>query len=304
LIDAVVKQGATPSPERKAANPMTTTGEHLTSHAVRDPHDVPRQAGHHEHELDADLSSDERGRTTARLLRQVAKSSDEKERQRLLEEVVVLNMGVARAIARRYQQRGLGAEDLAQAAYVGLVKAANGFDPSFGRDFLSYAVPTVTGEVKRYFRDFGWTVRPPRRVQELQGEISRMSSELTQQLGRSPRPAEVAEALGVDVESVIEALAADGCFTPASLDLPVGDDGSSTLGELIPGDEEGLGAAEARVMLGPAVRRLGERDRRILELRFFSGWTQEQIAADIGVTQMQVSRLLSRIMRELRAELG
>jgi RNA polymerase sigma-B factor len=246
----------------------------------------------------------DRGATTARLLDELQRTEDEHERKALRAEVVVLNMGVARAIAHRYRQRGLAEDDLVQAAYVGLVKAVNGFDPSHERDFLSYAVPTVTGEVKRYFRDFGWAVRPPRRVQELQGSIAKLSSELTQRLGRSPRPSEVAQERGIDVESVIEALAADGCFTPASLDLPVGDDGSSTLGELIPGDEEGLGAAEARVMLGPAVRRLGERDRRILELRFFSGWTQEQIAADIGVTQMQVSRLLSRILKDLRTELA
>ena len=188
--------------------------------------------------------------------------------------------------------RGIGKDDLMQAAYVGLVKAVQGFDPSFERDFLSYAVPTVTGEVKRYFRDYGWTVRPPRRVQELQAQISRASSELSQTLHRSPKPSEVAEFLSVDVDSVIEALAADGCFTPASLDVPVGE------------DDADLGRAEARILLAPAVRRLAPRDRRILELRFFHGWTQEQIAGDIGVTQMQVSRLLARILSDLRAELA
>jgi RNA polymerase sigma-B factor len=245
----------------------------------------------------------DRGETTARLLRELHSTDDEHERQALRAEVVVLNMGVARAIAHRYRQRGLAEDDLVQAAYVGLVKAVNGFDPSHERDFLSYAVPTVTGEVKRYFRDFGWSVRPPRRVQELQGQIAKASSELTQQLGRSPRPTEVAELLGLDVESVIEALAADGAFTPASLDVPVGEDGAATLGDLMPDEGMEFASAEARVVLGPAVRRLGARDRRILELRFFHGWTQEQIAQDIGVTQMQVSRLLSRILKDLREEL-
>ncbi|MGA8992759.1 MAG: SigB/SigF/SigG family RNA polymerase sigma factor [Nocardioidaceae bacterium] len=245
----------------------------------------------------------DRGTTTARLLAELHRTDDEAEQKALRAEVVVLNMGVARAIAHRYRQRGLAEDDLVQAAYVGLVKAVNGFDPSHERDFLSYAVPTVTGEVKRYFRDFGWSVRPPRRVQELQGSIAKTSSELTQRLGRSPRPTEVAEALGTDVESVIEALAADGAFTPASLDVPVGDDGAATLGDLMPHDEVDFASAEARVVLGPAVRKLAPRDRRILELRFFEGWTQEQIARDIGVTQMQVSRLLSRILRDLRNEL-
>lgn len=246
----------------------------------------------------------DRAEITARLLRQVTETSDEIEAKRLRDEVVVLNMGVARAIASRYRDRGISREDLMQAAYLGLVKAVQGFDPSFERDFLSYAVPTVAGEVKRYFRDFGWTIRPPRRVQELQSQISRASSELSQALHRSPKTIEVAEHLSVDVDSVIEALAADGCFTPASLDIPLGEDGSTSLGDLLGYDDVDMGRAEARMMLAPAVRRLGARDRRILELRFFRGWTQAQIAVDIGVTQMQVSRLLSRILCDLRTELA
>jgi len=251
-------------------------------------------------------SAPESGRreTTARLLAQIHATDDEHERDQLRAEVVVLNMGVARAIAHRYRRRGLAEDDLEQAAYVGLVKAANGFDPAHERDFLSYAVPTVAGEVKRFFRDYGWSVRPPRRVQELQGGIAKSSNDLTQHLGRSPTPREVADDLDVDVESVIEALAADGAFTPASLDVPVGEDGTATLGDLMPADDTGFTSAEARVVLGPLVRALSARDRRILELRFFEGWTQEQIARDIGVTQMQVSRLLSRILRDLRSELA
>lgn len=246
----------------------------------------------------------DRSEITARLLVRIAATTDRVEKKRLQDEVVVLNMGVARAIASRYRDRGVGQDDLTQAAYVGLVKAVQGFDPTFERDFLSYAVPTVTGEVKRYFRDFGWTVRPPRRIQELQAQISRASSDLAQTLHRSPTPGEVAEFLSVEVDSVIEALAADGCFTPASLDVPVGEDGSTSMGELLGADDADLGRAEARIVLAPAVRGLAPRDRRILELRFFVGWTQEQIAGDIGVTQMQVSRLLARILADLRAEIS
>ncbi len=264
------------------------------------------------HEVDESLTlgpnetvtEQDRSQITARLLSQIAETTDEVEQKRLRDEIVVLNMGVARAIASRYRDRGIAKEDLLQAAYVGLVKAVQGFDPSFERDFLSYAVPTVTGEVKRYFRDFGWTVRPPRRIQELQAQISRASNELSQTLHRSPKPREVAELLGIEEDAVVEALAADGCFTPASLDVPVGEDGSGTLGELLGGEDADLGRAEARILLGPAVRKLKVRDRRIIELRFFYGWTQEQIAQDIGVTQMQVSRLLSRILSDLRAELA
>jgi RNA polymerase sigma-B factor len=245
----------------------------------------------------------DRSEVTARLLARIGETSDESEQKLLQDEVVVLNMGVARAIASRYRDRGISQEDLMQAAYVGLVKAVQGFDCTYERDFLSYAVPTVTGEVKRYFRDYGWTVRPPRRVQELQAQISRASSELAQDLHRSPKPSEIAKFLDIEVESVIEALAADGCFTPASLDVPVGEDGTTSLGELLGETDADLGRAEARILLGPAVRKLAVRDRRILELRFFHGWTQEQIAGDIGVTQMQVSRLLARILNDLRAEL-
>jgi RNA polymerase sigma-B factor len=257
-----------------------------------------------DHEPVEPASDADRGEITSRLLTQIASTDDEVEQKRLRDEVVILNMGVARAIANRYRDRGIANDDLMQAAYVGLVKAVQGFDPGYERDFLSYAVPTVTGEVKRYFRDFGWTVRPPRRVQELQAQISRASNELSHDLRRSPTPKEVAAFLRCDVESVIEALGADGCFTPASLDVPVGEDGGSSLGELLGEDDKDLGRAEARILLAPAVRQLGDRDRRILELRFFHGWTQEQIAKDIGVTQMQVSRLLSRILSDLRKEIG
>jgi RNA polymerase sigma-B factor len=246
---------------------------------------------------------EDRSEVTARLLRRVQESTDSRERKRLQDEVVVLNMCVADAITSRYLGRGIPTEDLRQAAYIGLCKAAQGFNAAYELDFLAYAVPTISGEIKRYFRDHGWAVRPPRRIQELQGQVSSVVSQLSQDLGRSPRPSEVAQYLEVPVEEVIEALSADGCFTPTSLDTPIGDSGDSSLGELLPANASDMSAAEARIMLAPAVRSLGERDQRILYLRFFKQWTQEQIANDIGVTQMQVSRLLSRILKELRGKL-
>src|SRR3954468_6727166 len=158
------------------------------SHELTSAHDAPVRRPATQAYPEAD-----RGETTARLLGELHSTDDERERAALRAEVVVLNMGVARAIAHRYRQRGLAEDDLVQAAYVGLVKAVNGFDPSHERDFLSYAVPTVTGEVKRYFRDFGWSVRPPRRVQELQGQFAKASSDLTPSRGRSPGPRQAAE---------------------------------------------------------------------------------------------------------------
>jgi RNA polymerase sigma-B factor len=252
---------------------------------------------------DERLARQDRTALTNRLLEQAVATSDEVERKRLHDEVIVLNSGIAHAIATRYRGRGVAGEDLTQIAFLGMWKAVQRFDPSFGRDFLSYAVPTIKGEIKRYFRDNGWAVRPPRRIQEIQGKVSAALEELTQDLGRSPKPREVAQYLEVPLEDIVEALSTDGCFTPTSLDTPVGAEESGTLGELISDTEEDMSAAEARVMLAPAVRSLGERDRRILYLRFFKQQTQEQIAKEIGVTQMQVSRLLARILKDLRGQL-
>jgi RNA polymerase sigma-B factor len=245
-----------------------------------------------------------RSAVSAALLERAAQETDPVERKRLQDEVVVLHMGLARAIAARYRGRGIADDDLSQAASMALLKAARNFDPSHGVEFLSYAVVTMKGEVKRQFRDYGWMVRPPRPIQKLQGDVSRADSELTHRLGRSPKVAEVAEYLGVPEEDVVEALSADGCFTPTSLDTPIGADGTGVLGEMIPGEDTAMSEAEARIMLAPAVRALPERDREVLYLRFFKQQTQVQIAEEIGVTQMQVSRILSRVLAQLRGQLG
>jgi RNA polymerase sigma-B factor len=249
-------------------------------------------------------SSASRSALSTRLLTQAASETDPVERKRLQDEVVVMHMGLARAIAARYRGRGMAEEDLTQAAAMALLKAARNFDPSHGVEFLSYAVVTMKGEVKRQFRDFGWMVRPPRPIQKLQADVAHAQSELIQTLGRSPRVPEVAAHLGVSEEEVLEALTADGCFTPTSLDLPLGDDGSSTtLGDTLTHEDPALDEAEARVMLMPAVRALPERERQVLYLRFFRQMSQSQIAAEVGVTQMQVSRILSRVLGQLRGQL-
>lgn len=247
----------------------------------------------------------ERSDRTLDLLHRLATSHDEQDRHQLIEELVLVNLGVAHSIAMRYRNRGISSDDLEQVARLGLVKAAQGFDPERQNDFLAYAVPTIRGEVRKHFRDHGWTVRPPRRIQELQSRIMSAATELTHTLGRSPRPSELARHLDSSVEEIEEALSADGCFSPSSLDRPVSDeDGSASLGDLLPSDDADQDAADARLMLAPAIRRLGERDRLILHLRFFKGLTQEEIAGEIGVTQMHVSRLLSKILNELRAEIS
>jgi RNA polymerase sigma-B factor len=157
--------------------------------------------------------------------------------------------------------------------------------------------------VKRQFRDYGWVVRPPRAIQRLQADVARAQDQLIQSLGRSPRVDEVASHLDVPEENVLEALAADGCFTPTSLDTPIGA-GSAVLGDLIAADDRTFTESETRVMLAPSVRALPQRERRILYLRFFRERTQAQIAAEIGVTQMQVSRILSRVLAQLRGQLS
>ena len=233
-----------------------------------------------------------------------ARNCDPETRQALLEQVVQLNMGVARSIANRYRNRGISSEDLFQVACLGLVKAARNFDPEPEQDFLAYAAPTISGEIKRYFRDHGWSVRPPRWVQELQPLIARMQPTLAQQLQRIPNCEEIASSLGVSLSEVTEALTAGGCFHPTSLDLPDRTNPYQSLGGLLGCEDPELRRAEIVLALRPLIRRLDPRDRRIIALRFFYGWTQAEIARDIGVTQMQVSRLLSSVLQRLRDQLS
>ncbi len=250
------------------------------------------------------LTRPQRRDLTDELLQRMRDCTSPGERHELTDELVMANLGVADAVVSPYRSRGIPTEDLRQVAYMALVKAAQNFDSARGYDFLSYTVPTIRGEIRRYFRDHGWMVRPPRRIQDLQRRVSTASAELARDTGSEPTPGQIAAHLGEAESDVREALGGEGCFTPASLDHPVGDGSTASLGDLLPDEERGSTAAEARVMLAPVVQRLAARDRRILRLRFFEGLTQQEIAEDIGVTQMQVSRLLSRIYADLRRQLG
>ncbi|MDX6260989.1 MAG: polymerase sigma-B factor [Kribbellaceae bacterium] len=225
-------------------------------------------------------------------------------RQELLDEVIILNAPVARSIASRYRRKGVDSDDLEQVAYLGLVKAANGYRPDASTAFLSYAVPTIRGELKRYFRDCAWVVRPPRRVQEMQGSIAAAEPELTQQLGHLPTDQETAEALGTDPGEVAEATSVRGCFNTLSLDAPAAADNGARLVDTVADAEEGYELVENVHTLAPAVSDLDDRDRQILALRFCGGLTQEEIGNELGVSQMQVSRLLRGILDRLRKELA
>ena len=223
-------------------------------------------------------------------------------RRELLDEVVVRMVPVAKSVASRYRKRGVALDDLEQVACLALVGAANRFDPTRADDFLTYAVPTIRGEVKRYFRDHAWAVKPPRRIQEVQAMIASSHAALT--ASGNLDPAAVAAELGIDVDEVTDAMRAQGCFAPNSLDAPQlhGDD---PLGELLVEDHvDAHEAVEARVILRTLTSELKPRERLILYLRFVEGRTQSEIGEEIGVTQMQVSRLLARILDKMRTQLN
>lgn len=241
---------------------------------------------------------------TVELFEQRARTTAPVEQQVLLERIVELNLEIARGIAGRFRGRGVELEDLEQVAFLGLMKAATNYRLDADTPFIGYAVPTIRGEVRRYFRDSAWTVRIPRRLQELQGLVSAKLPELEQELGREPTTEELAEYLEVDADEIEQALAAKGCFNTLSLDRPAEDNGLS-LAEVVADDEDtAVSQLEAVDMLQPILEDLGPRERRILELRFIEGWTQSDIGAEIGVSQMQVSRLLRRTLTDLRERLA
>ncbi len=227
---------------------------------------------------------------------------DDTERQRLVDEIVLLNLPVARSLAMRYRERGVPLEDLMQVAALGLVKAAHGFDAERGKDFMAYAAPTITGEIKRHFRDTGWAVRPPRRLQELRTRVATMSQSLSQDSGRSPTVKELAKALEVSEEDVVEAMVSSNGYATSSLDAPP-DGESGSWADTVADPDTTLALTPDRLALQQTLAKLPERERRILALRFFADKTQSEIGAEIGVTQMQVSRLLSRALMRLREQL-
>ncbi|MET8153262.1 SigB/SigF/SigG family RNA polymerase sigma factor [Actinoplanes sp. NPDC049668] len=198
-------------------------------------------------------------------------------------------------LASRYAGRGEPHDDLLQTAVVGLIKAVDKFDPGLGTDFAGYAIPTVLGEIKRHFRDRTWAVRVPRRLQELRRVITAAEGTLTPALRRSPTVGEIAAHLGVTEEEVLEGLEGARAYDAASL---------SALGETLGGEDHGLALAEARVALGPALASLDERGLRILTLRFYGNLSQAEIAQQVGISQMHVSRLISRALHQLRGQLS
>jgi RNA polymerase sigma-B factor len=233
----------------------------------------------------------------------VALSEDHPDRPVIRSKLVTGYLPIVQHIARRFSGRGEPVDDLEQAGTVGLINAVDRFDPERGIDFLSYAVPTITGEVRRHFRDRTWAMRVPRRLKELQSAINGAVGPLSQELNRAPRPSEIANRLGIPTEEVLEGLDAQQAYRSTSLDeLVAGAD--STLQDTLGVADAELDKVEYRQALAPLLDELDERERVILVLRFFGNKTQTQIADQVGISQMHVSRLLARTLARLRDRMG
>lgn len=223
--------------------------------------------------------------------------------RRLRDALISDHLGLAIALARRFAGRGEAVEDLEQIATLGLLKAVERFEPERGLAFSTFATPTISGEIKRHFRDRSWSVRVPRALQELGLRLTATVADLTNDLGRSPRLDEIAEQLEVNPEAVLEAMEANRAYATQSLDAQLpGDDRS--LGDTIGGDEPGMDDVEVRMVVGDLLATLPEREQTILRLRFFEGLTQTEIASQVGISQMHVSRLLSRSLESLRRDVA
>jgi RNA polymerase sigma-B factor len=239
------------------------------------------------------------------LVEMVKPETSELDQVRIRERLVAMHEWLANDITRRYRYRGEPVEDLRQAAYVGLMKAINGFDASLGHDFRGYAVVTMTGEVKRHFRDRTWAIRVPRVYQERRSELNKLVSDLSQTLGRAPTVAELAEKMKISQEDVLLTMDASAAYSTLSLDAPTGvDDDSASLGDVIPEHDESLDSLVDKHAVKPLIDALPVREKKILLLRFYGNLTQAEIAAEFGISQMHVSRILRKVLDDLRKGLS
>jgi len=236
------------------------------------------------------------------LLRRYHEDGDLQAREQLIEQY----MSLVRSLARRYSYRGEQLEDLVQIGAIGLIKAIDRFDLERGVELTTYATPNIIGEIKRHFRDKGWSVRVPRGLQELNVQLSRLVEQLTVQFSRSPTIPELAKAAGVEEEEVLEALESGRAYTSLSLSVGGGggDDDDLDPLESLGTEEHQYEVSEDRAVLAPGFKALDERERKILQLRFFEGLTQSQIAQQVGISQMHVSRLTRRSLEKIREEIA
>lgn len=250
---------------------------------------------------DSDMRRDvDRGDSPALLVRLGRLDAGDPSWHETRERLVTLHLPLAEHLARRFAGRGEPYEDLLQVASIGLIKAIDRYNPERGVEFSTFATPTILGEIKRWFRDKGWAIRVPRRLQELRMSISSTAADLTQSLGRSPTVSELAESMGVDEDTIVDALESASAYTTLSLDAPEPGDGEHSALDFIGTEDSAIAGVENREALACMLLTLPERERRIVVLRFFRGMTQSQIADEVGISQMHVSRLLSRSLARLR----
>jgi RNA polymerase sigma-B factor len=228
---------------------------------------------------------------------------DHPDRPDLREQTIKAWLPMAERLARRYAHRGEPIEDLRQTAMIGLIKAVDRFKPELGSEFVPYALPTIVGEIRRYFRDRAWSIRVPRRLQESWMAINAATRTCQAELGRTPTIADLATYMRVSEDEIIEGLEGARAYRATSLSTPVGDDGTTELGDSLGAVEPGYALTELHLDLGPAMAALTPRERQIIQLRFYGNQTQVQIAAQIGVSQMHVSRLLTASLAKLRKHL-
>ncbi|MFG2814695.1 RNA polymerase sigma factor SigF [Streptomyces sp. NPDC004673] len=235
-------------------------------------------------------------------LRLAALGEDSPERGYVRDTLIELNLPLVRYAAARFRSRNEPMEDIVQVGTIGLIKAIDRFDCERGVEFPTFAMPTVVGEIKRFFRDTSWSVRVPRRLQELRLALTKASDELSQRLDRSPTVPELAAALGVSEEDVVDGLAVGNAYTASSLDSPAPEDdgGEGSLADRLGYEDTALEGVEYRESLKPLLAKLPPRERRIIMLRFFANMTQSQIGEEVGISQMHVSRLLTRTLSQLR----
>jgi RNA polymerase sigma-B factor len=242
--------------------------------------------------------------TMVAVLRQLPPDSDAYARQ--LERIVLRCCPLADRVARHFDRRGENLEDLIQVARVGLLQAVNRFDPARGSRFVAFALPTMMGELRRYFRDYGWKVHVPRRIRDRQHDIACATAYLTNDLRRAPSIEELAEELEIDRDQVVESIVAAKAYQPQSLDVNVSDDDARTqaLGDSLGEMDAGFDRVTDRESVRSLLAALPRREQKVLYLRYFGAMTQRQIADSIGVSQMHVSRILDRTLRDLRAQVG
>ncbi|MEU7317942.1 RNA polymerase sigma factor SigF [Streptomyces sp. NPDC007083] len=260
-----------------------------------------RAAGHDAGESHG-LDPQERGGARALFVR-LRTLPDGPERAELRNHLVRMHLPLVEHLARRFRNRGEPLDDLTQVATIGLIKSVDRFDPERGVEFSTYATPTVVGEIKRHFRDKGWAVRVPRRLQELRLSLTSATAELSQLHGRAPTVHELAKRLAISEEEVLEGLESANAYSTLSLDVPDTDDESPAVADTLGAEDDALEGVEYRESLKPLLEELPPREKKILLLRFFGNMTQSQIAQEVGISQMHVSRLLARTLAQLRDRL-